>query len=65
MSRVGDILADPCMRLGINCHACGLFRLIPEDLKVGESFYLVPCPKCHSVPLSLRLTDDGVQEVIH
>lgn len=32
MSRVSDLIDDPGVRLGVNCHGCGLFRLIPENL---------------------------------
>lgn len=50
-------------RLLINCHACGLSRMLPEGLGVGDVFYLTPCPKCWTPPLVLRLDDDGVREV--
>ena len=32
-------------RLSIYCN-CGLQRLIPTGLEEGDSFELVPCPKC-------------------
>ena len=33
------------MRLSINCY-CGLMRLIPTGLAVGDTFELAPCPTC-------------------
>lgn len=47
-------------RLGIHCY-CGLYRLIPEGLKFGETFTLVPCPKCGS-DFRGRLIDETVVE---
>lgn len=47
-------------RLGIHCY-CGLYRLIPEGLKFGEIFTLVPCPKCGS-DFRGRLIDETVVE---
>lgn len=50
------------LRLGITC-GCGLFRLLPTGLSVGDKFELVPCPKCNQ-GLRGQLVSDGVQEVV-
>lgn len=60
---VATLLAEPGTRLMINCHACGLSRLLPEGVQIGSEFVLVTCPKCAAVPLLLRLTAEGVEEV--
>lgn len=50
-------------RLGIHCY-CGLYRLIPEGLKFGEEFRLVPCPKCGSNFHGRLISEEvGVEEL--
>ena len=51
----------PELRLGINCY-CGLTRMIPAGLKIGEGFALAPCPKC-GTGFTGRLTNEGVEEI--
>ena len=48
----------------ILCAGCGLRRLIPAGLKVGETFELVPCPRCSNT-LHGQFTGDGVLELLH
>lgn len=45
--------------LAITC-GCGLMRLLPDGIKVGDEVRLVPCLKCGST-LTGVLTPDGVQ----
>lgn len=49
----------PTSRLAINCY-CGLARMIPTGLKVGDTFSLVPCPKCGSTFIG-KFVGNGVQ----
>lgn len=64
-SRIQAMLDEPGCRLGLNCHGCGTLRLIPEGIKIGDIFQLVVCPRCKVAPLTLRLTKEGVKEVVH
>ena len=50
----------PELRLGINCY-CGLTRMLPTGLKIGDSFTLAPCPKC-GTGFTGHLTSEGVEE---
>ena len=61
-SPVAAVLARNPTKLAINCF-CGLTRIIPRDLKFGEEFTLVPCPKCATAG-RYRFEADGVHEVI-
>lgn len=38
----------PDLSLGraVNCPGCGVARLLPRNLKMGDTFALVPCPRC-------------------
>lgn len=49
-------------RLAINCRGCGLMRLIPSGLQVGEVFELVICPKC-GVGFKGKFVDGGVEGI--
>lgn len=48
--------------LAITC-GCGLMRLLPTGMKEGDTFTLVPCPRC-SQGLRGKFVGNGVQEVI-
>ncbi len=61
---IAAAIAQPGTRLMINCHACGISRVLPEDLTIGQEFVLKSCGKCHAWPLLLRLTAEGVEEVV-
>ena len=32
--------------LTINCQGCGITRLLPDGLQLGDTVKLAPCPKC-------------------
>lgn len=46
----------------ISCF-CGINRVLPDDLKVGDEFTLVPCPRCGN-PLRGIREEDGVREIV-
>lgn len=50
-------------RFLINCKGCGLNRMLPKGIKEGDSFELVPCPKC-ATPFKGIFQVDQVEEVI-
>lgn len=64
MADVLKSLATPGDRLAVNCHGCGMLRLIPAEIKLGDVFQLVTCPKCAVPSLFLRLLETGVEEVL-
>lgn len=49
-------------REALHCF-CGLTRLLPEGLREGDEFTLVPCPKCGS-GLRGRVVAGGVMELL-
>lgn len=49
-------------RLVMHCF-CGLMRLLPENLKTGDEFRLVACPKCGS-PFHGVAVEGGAMEVV-
>jgi hypothetical protein len=51
----------PNVKLAINCF-CGLLRIVPPGLKVGDTFELAPCPKCHT-PFRGKCVEGGVELV--
>lgn len=51
----------PYQRLAITCN-CGLFRMLPTGLQVGDEFELVPCPKCN-VPFKGKFVGDGAEQL--
>lgn len=48
--------------LTIHCY-CGLRRIIPDGLKVGDEFNLIPCPKCGNA-FHGRVEEGGVREIL-
>jgi len=46
----------------ISCF-CGLRRVLPDGLQVGDEFTLIPCPRCGNA-LKGRREAEGIREIL-
>lgn len=49
-------------RFLMNCKGCGLNRMLPRGIQLGDKFELVPCPKCN-VAFRGIFRGDAVEEI--
>ncbi len=60
---IQPIVKVPSYRLAVYCAGCGISRLLPSGLSVGDVFELVACPKC-GTGLGGKFIEGGVEEVV-